>query len=210
MEHPDIVNAQPILRPTQSSQPFDATATRFLRLVPQMRCESTSHRHPNVRRQPPEVFDGFGGENDGKRHSGYNIARLSLIVKPATAARQERVDLRFLRLLYRQGNPYSSDPGDDSHYHPLRDEPAAADGNLYPPNSKLGPLPPDLKDEDFEEFVEVPRDVYYDPTVPGLLVIRVKKRNDRLTAGSYLFSRIRRLASRITPAPAANCAAVAH
>jgi hypothetical protein len=65
IEHPDIVNAQPILRPTQSSQPFDATATRFLRLVPQMRFERTSHRHPNVRRQPPEVFDGFRGKNDG-------------------------------------------------------------------------------------------------------------------------------------------------
>lgn len=76
---------------------------------------------------------------------------------------KERVDLRFLRLLYSQEKPYSSGPGDDSHYHPLRDQPFAADGNLYPPNSKLRPVLPN--DEDL--FVEVPRDVYYDPAVPG-------------------------------------------
>jgi len=80
---------------------------------------------------------------------------------------KERVDLRFLRLLYPQHSPYRFNPDDDLVYEPLRDEPVAADGNLYPENSTLRPVPPDLKDEDFEEFVEVPRDVYYDPAVPG-------------------------------------------
>src|SRR5208282_4299425 len=81
----DVANTQPILRPTQSPQPFDATAARFLRLVSEMRFERTSHRSSNVRLQPPEVFDGFRGENNGERHSGYNIARFSLAVKPVTS-----------------------------------------------------------------------------------------------------------------------------
>ncbi len=81
--------------------------------------------------------------------------------------RKERADLRFLRLLYPQHSRYPFNPDDDTSYQPLRDDPFAADGNLYPPNSKLRPLLPDLKDDDFEEFVEVPRDVYYGPAVPG-------------------------------------------
>ena len=81
--------------------------------------------------------------------------------------RKQQVDLRFLRLLYPPHSPYRFNPDDDLFHYPLRDEPVAADGNLYPQNSKLRPVSPDLKDEDFEEFVEVPRDVYYDPTVPG-------------------------------------------
>jgi hypothetical protein len=80
---------------------------------------------------------------------------------------KEQVDLRFLRLLYPQHSPDRFNPDADLLHYPLRDEAVAADGNLYPLNSKLRPLPPDLKDEDFEEFVEVPRDVYYDPAVPG-------------------------------------------
>ncbi len=77
--------------------------------------------------------------------------------------RKERADLRFLRLLYPQHSPYPFNPDNDTSYQPLRDEPVAADGNLYPPNSKLRPELPN--DEDL--FVEVPRDVYYDPAVPG-------------------------------------------
>ena len=80
---------------------------------------------------------------------------------------KERVDLRFLRLLYPQHSPYPFNPDDDLFHQPLRDEPVAADGNLYPQNSKLRPVPPDLKDEDFEEFVEVPRYVYGHPGYPG-------------------------------------------
>ncbi len=68
-----------------------------------------------------------------------------------------------LRLLYPPHSPHRYNPDDDTFYQPLRDEPVAADGNLYPPNSKLRPELPN--DEDL--FVEVPRDVYYDPAVPG-------------------------------------------
>ena len=81
--------------------------------------------------------------------------------------RHEQADLRLLRLLYPPHSPYRFNPDDDLLHYPLRDEPVAVNGNLYPQNSKLRPAPPDVKDEDFEEFVEVPRDVYYDPTVPG-------------------------------------------
>ncbi len=80
--------------------------------------------------------------------------------------RKDLADLRFLRLLYPPRNPHRNNPDHavfQQAYYPLRDEPVAADGNLYPPNSKLRPELPD--DEDL--FVEVPRDVYYDPTVPG-------------------------------------------
>ena len=54
--------------------------------------------------------------------------------------RKDYVDLRFLRLLYSQEAPPSLDPDMDLGYLPLRDEPFAADGNLYPANSKLRPL----------------------------------------------------------------------
>jgi len=73
--------------------------------------------------------------------------------------RKERTDLRLLRLLYPQGKPYTFNPDNDLSYHPLRDEPLAEDGNLYPQNSKLRPL--------FEEFVDVPPYVYGHPGYPG-------------------------------------------
>ena len=76
---------------------------------------------------------------------------------------KQRVDLRFLRLLYPPHSPYRFNPDDDLFHYPLRDEAVAADGNLYPQNSKLRPVLPN--DEDL--FVEVPRDVYYDRAVPG-------------------------------------------
>ncbi len=55
------------------------------------------------------------------------------------------------------------------------------DGNLYPQNSKLRPLSP-KQDEDFEEFVEVPRDVYYEPAAWSLVGHPFKNRNDRVVA----------------------------
>ena len=89
--------------------------------------------------------------------------RISKNASRPCLTRKEEVDLRFLRLLYSQHSPHRFDPEDEFSHYPLRDAPAA-DGNLYPPNSKLRPVLPDL-DEDL--FVEVPRDVYYDPAVPG-------------------------------------------
>jgi hypothetical protein len=61
----------------QSSQPLDATATGFVGLVSQVRFERAPHRRPNVRCQPPEVFDSFGGEDDGEGHFGQIIARFA-------------------------------------------------------------------------------------------------------------------------------------
>ena len=55
--------------------------------------------------------------------------------------RKERVDLRLLRLLYPQHSPYRFNPDADLFHYPLRDQPVAADGNLYPQNSKLRPVP---------------------------------------------------------------------
>lgn len=54
-----------------------------------MLLERSPHGSPNIRRQPPEIFDGFGGEDDGEGHSGQIIARLVGFVK--TRAQ----DLRF-------------------------------------------------------------------------------------------------------------------
>jgi hypothetical protein len=48
---------------------------RFLGLVSQVRFERSPHGRPNVSRQPPEVFDGFGRENNDEGHSGQIIAR---------------------------------------------------------------------------------------------------------------------------------------
>jgi hypothetical protein len=90
-------------------------------------------------------------------------ARISKNAFAPRLTRKERVDLRLLRLLYPPHSPYRFNPDNDTSYHPLRDEPIAADGNLYPQNSKLRPELPN--DEDL--FVEVPRDVYYDQAVPG-------------------------------------------
>jgi hypothetical protein len=77
--------------------------------------------------------------------------------------RKERTDLRFLRRLYPPPKPRPYDADDDLGYHPLRDEPFAEDGNLYPANSKSRPL----KDGDIvEEFVVVPPYVYGNPNTP--------------------------------------------
>ena len=54
----------------QSPQSFDPAAAGFLRLVPQMRFKRAPHGGPNVRPEPSEVYDGFGGEDDGEGHSG--------------------------------------------------------------------------------------------------------------------------------------------
>jgi hypothetical protein len=63
--------------------------------------------------------------------------------------RKERTDLRFLRQLDPSPKHRSYDADDDLHYHPLRDEPFAEDGNLYPADSKLR----QLKDGDIVERV---------------------------------------------------------
>jgi hypothetical protein len=52
-------------------------ATSFVELVSQMRFGRAPHGRPNIRRQPPEVFDSFGGKDDGEGHSGQIIARLA-------------------------------------------------------------------------------------------------------------------------------------
>ena len=83
--------------------------------------------------------------------------------------RRERVELRLLRLLYspsESSNAYK--PDDEPHYHPLRDAPFAANGNLYPPNSRLRPAPDSPEDADFIELVEVPRYEYSNPNIPEM------------------------------------------
>jgi hypothetical protein len=66
--------------------------------------------------------------------------------------RKERTDWRFLRRLYPSPKPRTYHADDELRYHPLRDEPFAEDGNLYPADSKLRPL----KYEDIEEYVDIP------------------------------------------------------
>ncbi len=83
--------------------------------------------------------------------------------------RKERADLRLLRLLYSPSkSPFRYDPDDDSSYHPLRDEPLAENGNLYPPDSRLRPAPGSPEDVDFEEPVDHPRYVYSNPDYPEM------------------------------------------
>jgi hypothetical protein len=76
---------------------------------------------------------------------------------------REQVDLRFLRLLYPTEKPPRLYLGNAFDYEPLRDEPLAADGNLYPAGSKLAPL----KDGEIEEFIDIPPFVYGHPGYPG-------------------------------------------
>ncbi len=69
--------------------------------------------------------------------------------------RKEQADLRLLRLVYPRSNPtpcYS--PDNDPSYQPLRDEPLAENGNLYPPQSRLRPAPSSHEDEEIIEFVD--------------------------------------------------------
>ena len=78
--------------------------------------------------------------------------------------RKELTDLRLLRLLYSATqSSLSLGPDDDLGYHPFRDEPVAEDGNLYPPKSRLRPVPGSPKDEEIDEFVSLPRYVYGNP-----------------------------------------------
>jgi hypothetical protein len=76
---------------------------------------------------------------------------------------KEQADLRVLRLLYPQSASRRSTV-DELEYWPLRDAPLAADGNLYPVDSKLRPL---VEGEIIEEFVDVPPYVYGNPNRPG-------------------------------------------
>ena len=77
--------------------------------------------------------------------------------------RKELTDLRLLRLLYSPTqSSLSFGPDDDLGYHPFRDEPVAEDGNLYPPKSRLRPVPGSPKDE-IDEIVSLPRYVYGNP-----------------------------------------------
>jgi hypothetical protein len=81
--------------------------------------------------------------------------------------RRERVDLRLLRLLYSPAeSAFTYKPDEDPHYHPLRDEPFAENGNLYPPDSRLRPAPSGAADEDFVEFVDCPPYVTGNPNDP--------------------------------------------
>lgn len=41
-----------------------------------MRLKRSPYHCPNIRRQPPEVFNGFRSKYDGERHSGQIIARI--------------------------------------------------------------------------------------------------------------------------------------
>ena len=75
---------------------------------------------------------------------------------------KERVDLRLLRLLYSPSPSSSYDPDN----HPLRNEPFAENGNLYPPNSRLRPVPSSPEDKDFVEFGDVPPYVTGNPNYP--------------------------------------------
>ena len=90
----------------------------------------------------------------------------NMVGRPLT--QKEQVDLRFLQLLFPPSKPreglgqFALD--NELNYVPLRDAPLAADGNLYPPNSKLAPV----KDGDIiEEFVDVPPYVIGNPNYPG-------------------------------------------
>jgi hypothetical protein len=83
--------------------------------------------------------------------------------------RSERVDLRLLRLLYSPSeSSLNYNPDDDPHYHPLRDEPVAENGNLYPPHSRLRPAPSSPEDADSIEFVDVPRYFTSNPNFPEM------------------------------------------
>ena len=70
-------------------------------------------------------------------------------------------ELRLLRLLYWMPSN-SVEDSEQAHYHPLRDEKPANDGNLYPYNSKLRP-PPLWINEDGVEIADQPKIVYSDP-----------------------------------------------
>jgi hypothetical protein len=59
----------------QSPQSFDSAAAALLGFVSQMGFKGAPHSRQNIRPQPPEVFDGFRGENDSEAHSGQIVAR---------------------------------------------------------------------------------------------------------------------------------------
>jgi hypothetical protein len=69
---------------------------------------------------------------------------------------KDSTELRFLRMLYSKTPDRKGNSDElrflDEMYFPLRDEPLADDGNLYPPNSRLREIE--------EEFVAVPKYCY--------------------------------------------------
>ena len=71
-------------------------------------------------------------------------------------------DLRLLRVLFGRPSTFATDPEDDP-IHPLCNTKPANDGNLYPYNSELRPLPIWI-DEDGVAIADQPKVVYDDPS----------------------------------------------
>jgi hypothetical protein len=90
IEHPDVADPQPVLRPAQSSQSLDSATARFLGLVPEIRFERSSYSRPNVRFQALKIVDSFWGEDDVERHSGQIIARYAGSSKIGKSCRDQR------------------------------------------------------------------------------------------------------------------------
>ncbi len=90
-------------------------------------------------------FDSFtrGPEATARQHLKdlkdkeryFNKVRLFKEGPRRPLSRQERNNLRLLRMLYTPSKPRGEPEAglDDPSYHPFRDEPVAEDGNLYPP-----------------------------------------------------------------------------
>ena len=123
-------------------------------------------------------FDSFtrGPEATARQHLKdlkdkeryFNKVRLFKEGPRRPLSRQERNNLRLLRMLYTPSKPRREpeEKLDDPSYHPFRDEPVAEDGNLYPPDSKLRPAPKTLDDDDFTEFGDIAPVFYGDPSDP--------------------------------------------
>ncbi len=111
-----------------------------------------------------------GPEVTARQHL-LDLAKKDLRSKSGTGnplSRGERKTLRFLRMLHSRSRSRDApkEELDENGHHPFRDEPFAEDGNLYPPNSKLRPVPQKRDEDDCEEFSDIPPILNGDPSDP--------------------------------------------
>jgi hypothetical protein len=81
IKDPDLANAEPELWLGDPTKSLNAAPAYLRGLVPQMSFDRCSYLGPDIRFEPLKIFDRFRGQEYLERHSGYNIARMSALVK---------------------------------------------------------------------------------------------------------------------------------
>src|SRR6185503_13947125 len=75
IEHPDLLDPQPILGPINTAQALDTTLADSPGLEPQMPLNPIAHRRANMCRKSLELLDRRRSQDNAETHSGQILAR---------------------------------------------------------------------------------------------------------------------------------------